>query len=108
MRRVSAQGLSKQLPIFWLQKYRSARQSPVKCILGSAARSPKKMYLLSAHVSTLEFAGNGPRWHFKAKQTAAKIFLLSIHKHGRSLFVKMAFQGYTKMANTVKKYISAA
>jgi hypothetical protein len=33
------------------------------------------MYLLSAYVSTLEFAGNGPRWRFRAKQTAAKFFL---------------------------------
>ncbi len=28
--RVSGQGLSKQLPIFLLQRYRSARQSPVQ------------------------------------------------------------------------------
>jgi hypothetical protein len=32
------------------------------------------MYLLSAHVSTLEFAGNGPRWRFRVKQAAAKFF----------------------------------
>jgi len=66
------------------------------------------MYLLSAYVSTLEFAGNGPRWRFRAKQAAAN-FPLPIHQYGRSILLfKMAFQGYTKMADTVKKYISAA
>jgi hypothetical protein len=45
------------------------------------------MYLLSAHVSTLEFAGNGPRWRFRVKQAAANFFLLSMHQYGRSFLL---------------------
>ncbi len=67
-------------------RYRSARQSPVQNIS----------------------AGNDPRWRFRAKQAAAN-FSLPMHQYGRSILLfKMAFQGYTKMAVTVKKYISAA
>ncbi len=59
---------------FLLQRYRSARQSPVQNIS----------------------AGNGPRWRFRAKQAAARFFLLPMHNMAALFpFFKMAFQVYT-------------
>jgi hypothetical protein len=62
MHRVSAQGLSKQLPIFWLQRHRSARQNPVQIYLratvqGGVSGQDKQLqnFLFSMHQYGLFF-----------------------------------------------------
>ena len=94
MHRVSAQSLSKQLLTFFAAKVQiSTSESGPKYILGSAARTLKKMYLLSAHVSTLEFAGNGPRWPLKGYPCSCNFFAFYA-QYGRSFFLsRWRFRG---------------
>jgi hypothetical protein len=48
------------------------------------------------YVSTLEIAGNGPKWRFRTRQAAAT-FSLSMHQYGRSFFLPDGVSGVHEM-----------